>query len=94
MVLQSGVVEQEARALVRAHGWRTRQVVVDHIVTAIRHGDIAAAKNWDALGDAVDRLLIAEPVRGYRGSVPLSAVTADVSASSSTPFRPNASLSI
>ncbi len=63
MVLQSGAAEQEARALVQAHGWRTRQVVIDHIVTAIRHGDVATAKDWDALGDAVDRLLIAEPIR-------------------------------
>lgn len=64
MVLRPSLAELQARALVQAHGRRTRQVVVDHIVTAIRHGDVATAKDWDALGDAVDRLLISEPIRG------------------------------
>lgn len=53
-------VEQEARALVVAHGWRTRQIVADRLVTAIRLGDVAEAKQWDEIGAMADRLLSQE----------------------------------
>jgi hypothetical protein len=56
-------VEQEARALVMAHGWRTRQIVADRVVAAIRLGDLAEAKEWDEVGAAADRLLSQEAAR-------------------------------
>lgn len=56
-------VEQEARALVVAHGWRTRQIVADRLVAAIRLGDVAEAKEWDEIGALADRLLSQEQAR-------------------------------
>ncbi len=50
-------VEHEARALVMAHGWRTRQIVADRVAAAIRLGDLAEAKEWDEVGVIADRLL-------------------------------------
>ncbi|WP_277980998.1 hypothetical protein [Sphingomonas phyllosphaerae] len=52
-------IEQTAAALVARHGSRARQQVVDQIIAAIRAHDIAAAKRWDEIGEAVDRTLAA-----------------------------------
>jgi hypothetical protein len=52
-------IEQTAAALVARHGLRARQQVVDQIIAAIRAHDIAAAKRWDEIGEAVDRKLAA-----------------------------------
>lgn len=52
-------IEQTAAALVARHGPRARQQVVDQIIAAIRAHDLAAAKRWDEIGEAVDRNLAA-----------------------------------
>lgn len=52
-------IEQTAAALVARHGARARQQVVDQIIAAIRAHDLAAAKRWDEIGQAVDRRLAA-----------------------------------
>ena len=43
--------------LMRLHGDRVRQVIVDEIVRSIRTHDMNAAKRWDEIGEEVDRRL-------------------------------------
>jgi hypothetical protein len=43
--------------LVSLHGRRARQVVADHILEAVRNHDMVAAKQWNAVGRAVDERL-------------------------------------
>jgi hypothetical protein len=52
-------IERAADALIARHGIRARQQVVDQIIVAIRAHDLAAAKRWDEIGEAVDRKLAA-----------------------------------
>ncbi|MBW6531502.1 hypothetical protein KZ820_12225 [Sphingomonas sp. RRHST34] len=52
-------IEQTAAALGARHGSRARQQVVDQIIAAIRAHDLATAKRWDEIGEAVDRRLAA-----------------------------------
>lgn len=48
-----------ADRLIRVHGDRVRQKVVDEIVQAIRAYDLVTAKRWDELGEVVDQQLAA-----------------------------------
>lgn len=43
--------------LVSVHGRRARQVVADHILEAVRNHDMPTAKQWNAVGCAVDERL-------------------------------------
>lgn len=43
--------------LVSLHGRRARQVVADHILEAVRNHDMPTAKQWNAIGCAVDERL-------------------------------------
>ena len=59
LVSNDNDLEQTAAALVARYGAKARQHVVDQILAAIRLGDLAAAKRWDKVGQAVDRRLAA-----------------------------------
>lgn len=52
-------IEAAASRLVRLHGGRAPQKVVDAIVTAVRNHDLALAKRWEEVGVIVDRLVAA-----------------------------------
>ena len=43
--------------LVSTHGRRARQVVADHILSAVRNHDMFTAKQWNEIGRAVDERL-------------------------------------
>lgn len=48
---------QCAALLIAEHGRRSRQLVVDEIVIAIKAHDLDRAKEWDRIGWAVDSQL-------------------------------------
>lgn len=51
--------DRTAAALIKRHGERVRQRIVDQMIVAIRAHDLALAKRWDEVGQAVDRKLAA-----------------------------------
>ena len=52
--------KEAARRLIRLHGAKARQQIVDEIVTAIRAHDLEAAKRWEHVGREVDAHFNAE----------------------------------
>ena len=54
-------VEGKALGLLRQHGTRAAQVVIELMLQAIREFDLATARVWEKVADAIDARLAAGP---------------------------------